>query len=63
MDYKLKLKAKIKFCNKFGKTDKETFQMILQAYSNEAMSCVQYFEWHACFKIGRISLEENERSQ
>ena len=36
--------------------------MIRRAYGNEAMSGARCFEWHACFKRGRTSLEDDERS-
>ena len=36
--------------------------MIRCAYGNEAMSHVRCFEWHARFKRGRTSLEDDERS-
>ena len=36
--------------------------MIRRVYGNEAMSHVRCFEWHACFKRGRTSLEDNKRS-
>jgi len=62
MDVKLQQRAKIKFCAKLGKSGAETFQMIRRAYGNEAMSCARCFEWHACFKRGRTSLEDDERS-
>jgi len=36
--------------------------MIRRAYGNEAMSRARCFEWHARFKRGRTSLEDDERS-
>ena len=36
--------------------------MIRRAYGNEAMSRARCFEWHARFKKGRTSLEDDERS-
>jgi len=47
---------------KLGKLGVETFEMIQHAYRNEAMSHARCFEWHACFKRGRTSLEDDERS-
>jgi hypothetical protein len=62
MDVKLEQRADIKFCVKLGKSGAEMFEMIRCAYGNEAMSRVRFFEWHACFKRGRILLEDDERS-
>jgi len=59
---KLKQRANIKFCVKLGKSGAETSEMIQRAYRNEAMSRARCFEWHASFKRGRTSLEDDERS-
>jgi len=48
--------------SKLSKSGAETFEMLWRAYGNEAMYCAMCFEWHACFKRGRTSLEDNERS-
>jgi histone-lysine N-methyltransferase SETMAR len=52
----------MKFCVKLGKSGAEPSQMIRRAYGNEATSHVRCFEWHARFKIGRTSLEDDESS-
>jgi len=62
MDVKLEQRANIKFCVKLGKSGAETFDMIRCVYGNEAMSRARCFEWHARFKRGRTSLEDDERS-
>jgi transposase len=62
MDVKLEQRANVKFCVKLGKFLAETFEMIRRAYRNEAMSRVRCFDWHAHFKRGRTSLEDDERS-
>jgi hypothetical protein len=62
MDMKLEQRTNIKFCVKLSKSGADTFEMILRAYRNEAMSCARCFDWHACFKRGRTSLEDDERS-
>jgi len=62
MDVKLEQTANIKFCVKLGKSGAETFQVIRRAYGNEAMIRARCFEWHARFKRGRTSLEDNKRS-
>jgi len=60
MDMKLEQRANIKFCMKLTKSGAETFEMIRRAYGNEATSSVRCFEWHARFKRGRTSLEDDE---
>jgi len=62
MDMKLEQRANIKFCVKLGESGVETFEMIRCAYGNEGTSRVRCFEWHAHFRRGRTSLEDNERS-
>ena len=62
MDLKLEQRASVKFCVKLEKSATETFEMLQQAYGNEAMSRARCFEWHSRFKSGRTSLEDNERS-
>jgi hypothetical protein len=41
-------RANIKFCHKLGKSTSETFQMIKQAYSEEALGYT-VFKWHKRF--------------
>ena len=60
---KLEQRANINFCVKLGKSGAETFEMIRRAYRREAMSRAKCFEWHARFKRGRTSLEDDERSR
>jgi transposase len=62
MGMKLEQRANFKFYVKLGKSGVETFEMIRRAYGNEAMSRATCYEWHACFKRGRTSLEDDERS-
>ncbi|XP_041372645.1 protein GVQW3-like [Gigantopelta aegis] len=62
MDCKLEQRANIKFCIKLGKSATETFDMIRYVYGNEAMSRARCFEWHARFKSGRTSLDDDKRS-
>jgi transposase len=62
MDVKLEQTANIKFCVKLSKSGAETFEIIRRAYRNEAMSRARCFKWHARFKRGRKSLEDDERS-
>jgi len=62
MDVILEQRANVKFCVKLGKSGAETFEMIRRAYGNEAMSRARCYKWHARFKRGRTSLEDDDRS-
>lgn len=62
MNCKLEQRANVKFCVKLGKSATETLHMMQQVYGDAAMSRARCFEWHACFKSGRTSLEDDERS-
>jgi len=61
MGVKVEQRANIKFCVKLGKSGAETFQMIRRACRDEVMSRARCFEWHARFKRGRTSLQDDER--
>jgi hypothetical protein len=52
----------VKFCFKLVKSFSETFEMLKQAFEDEAMSRTQSHEWYIRFKEGRTSTEDNERS-
>ena len=43
----------VKFCFKHGKSAPETFELIKQAYGDDALSSTRVFEWHKMFKEGR----------
>ena len=43
----------IKICFKIGKTAKETYQLLQQAYGEDAMGRTQVFDWFRRFKEGR----------
>jgi len=42
----------IKFCFKIGKTATEKYQLLQQAYGEDAMGRTQAFEWFCRFKEG-----------
>jgi len=42
----------IKFCFKIGKTATETYQLLQQAYGEDAMGRAQVFDWFRRFKEG-----------
>jgi len=49
----------IKFCFKIRKTAMETYQLMQQAYSEDAVGRTQVFDWFHRFKEGRTSVESD----
>ena len=49
----------IKFCFKIGKTTMETYQLLQQAYGQDAMGHTQVFDWFRRFKDRRTSVESD----
>ena len=43
----------VKFCFKLGKSASEKFELIIQAYGDDALSRTIDFEWQKMFKEGR----------
>jgi hypothetical protein len=52
----------VKICQKLGKSASETFQMIKQAYGEEALGRSAVFKWHKYFVQGRDLLEDDEHT-
>jgi hypothetical protein len=52
----------IKFCVKLGKSTTKTPEMLREAFGEHSVSRTAVFEWHSCFKDGRVSVEDDERS-
>jgi len=52
----------IKFCFIIRKTATEMFQLLQQAYGEDAMGRTQVFDWFRRFKEGRTSAENDPRS-
>ena len=51
----------IKFCFKIGKTAREIYQLLQQAYGECAVGRTQVFDWFFRFKEGRTSVESTPR--
>jgi len=51
----------LKFCFKIGKTTTETYQLLQQAYGENAMGRTEVFDWFRRFKEGRTSIESDPR--
>jgi hypothetical protein len=54
--------GKIKFCVKLGKSATETLEMLREAFGEHSLRHTVVSEWHSCFKAGRVSVEDDERS-
>lgn len=52
----------VKFCFKLGKSASETFELIKQAYGDDALSRTRVFEWYKMFKEGREVVEDEHRA-
>jgi len=52
----------IKFCFKIRKTATEMYQLLQQAYGEDAMGRTQVFDWFHRFKEGRTSVKSNPHS-
>ncbi|CAN8014077.1 unnamed protein product [Ixodes persulcatus] len=52
----------IKFCQKLGNSQVETFRKIQMAFGDDAMSSTHIKEWYNRFKDGRTSVESEPRS-
>uniref|UniRef100_A0A3B5B8J3 Mos1 transposase HTH domain-containing protein n=1 Tax=Stegastes partitus TaxID=144197 RepID=A0A3B5B8J3_9TELE len=61
LDIKLEQRAKIQCCVKLGMSAKETLKILQKAYGKEAMSRSRCFVWHSRFKMGRTSLDDDDR--
>jgi hypothetical protein len=52
----------IKFCVKLSTSATETTEMLLEAFGEHCLSRTVVFEWHSCFKAGRMSVEHDKCS-
>ncbi|XP_021941492.1 putative uncharacterized protein FLJ37770 [Zootermopsis nevadensis] len=62
MTERLEQRCCIKFCQKLGVTQVETFRKIQQAFGDDAMSITRIKEWCNRFQDGRTSVESEPRS-
>ena len=50
------------FVQILGKSDTETLEMIQQGFGDQSLSRTQVFRWHARFKAGRTSVDDDEHT-
>ena len=62
MDQRKEQRVCIKFCADVGKSATETLEMIQQGFGDQSLSCSQVFQWHARFKTGRTSVDDDEHT-
>jgi transposase len=61
-DQRKEQRVYIKFCANLGKSATEILTMIQQAFGDPILSRAQVFQWHARYKTGRKSVEDNEHT-
>jgi len=49
-------------CANLGKSATETLKMIQQGFGDQSLSRTQVFHWHAWFKAGRTSVDDDEHT-
>ena len=50
-------------CASLRKSATETLEMIQQGFGDQSFSRAQVFQWHARFKTGRTSVDDDERTE
>jgi hypothetical protein len=61
MDRNVVQRYAMKFCFKLGKSASESFEIIGQAYGDDALIRTRVFEWHKMFKEDRKLVEDARR--
>ena len=62
MDQRKEQRVCITFCANLGKSATETLEIIQQGFGDQSLSLTQVFQWHARFKTGRTSVDEDEHT-
>jgi len=62
MDQRKEQRVCIKFCTSLGKSATETLEMIQHGFGDQSLSHTQVFQWHARFKTGRTSVDDDEHT-
>jgi transposase len=61
MDPRKEQRVCIKLCANLGKSATETLTMIQQAFGDQSLSRERVFQWHARFKTGRTSVDDDKQ--
>jgi len=62
MDQRKDQQVCIRFCANLGKSATETLEMIQQGFRDQSLSRTQVFQWHARFKAGCTSFDDDEHT-
>ena len=62
MDQRKEQRVCIKFCASLRKSATETLEMIQQGFGDQSLSRTQVFQWHARFKTGRTSVDDDKHT-
>jgi len=62
MDQRREQRVCIKFCANLGKSATGTPTMIQQAFRDQSFSRAHVFQWHALFRAGRTSVDDDEHT-
>ena len=62
MDQRKEQRVCIRFCADLGKSATETLEMIQQGLGDQSLNCTQVFQWHARFKPGHTSFDDDEHT-
>ena len=58
MDQRKEQQVCIRFCANLGKSATEILEMIQQGLRDQSLNRTQVFQWHARFKAGRTSVDD-----
>jgi hypothetical protein len=50
--------SNVKFLAKLGKSTADTYNLLMEVYGDECLSCTQVFKWFKRFKEGRGEIED-----
>ena len=62
MDQRKEQRVFIRFCANLGKSATETLEIIQQGFGDQSLSRTQVFQWHARFKAGHKSIDDDEHT-
>ena len=62
MDQRKEQRVCIRFCANLEKSATEILEMIQQCFGDQSLSRTQVFQWHAWYKAGRTSVDDNEHT-